>query len=104
MASSADQPLIDTVQAAKLCNVTTQTIRYWINHERLTGVKVGRRYRVRLSEVEELLEGKRNVDGIAAPQWGSGQRLQPAPDRERNGMFGSGMLLVSPTTQEGGGA
>ena len=65
MPASDTELLLTTVDAARRCNVTTQTIRSWIDRGRLTATQIGRRYRIPASEIEALLAGERNIDDAA---------------------------------------
>ena len=47
--------LMTVSQVAEEFQVTTQTIRNWIDHGTLPAVKIGRAFRVRREDVEELL-------------------------------------------------
>ena len=47
--------LMTVSQVAEEFQVTTQTIRNWIDHGTLPAAKIGRSFRVRREDVEELL-------------------------------------------------
>jgi excisionase family DNA binding protein len=49
------QPLLSVNQVAEEFQVTTQTIRNWIDGGALPAVRVGRAFRVRREDVDELL-------------------------------------------------
>jgi excisionase family DNA binding protein len=51
----AARQLLTVAQVAEEFQVTTQTIRNWIDHGTLPAVRVGRAFRVRREDVEELL-------------------------------------------------
>jgi excisionase family DNA binding protein len=48
--------LLTVPEVAAEFQVTAQTIRNWIDHGTLTAVRVGRAFRVRRGDVDELLE------------------------------------------------
>jgi len=48
--------LLTVPQVAATFQVTAQTIRNWIDHGTLPAVRVGRAFRVRQKDVDELLE------------------------------------------------
>ena len=49
-------PLLTVPQVAAELQVTAQTIRNWIDHGTLSAVRIGRAFRVRREDVDELLE------------------------------------------------
>jgi len=51
----AARQLMTVSQVAEEFQVTTQTIRNWIDHGTLPAAKIGRAFRVRREDVEELL-------------------------------------------------
>ena len=50
-----DPPLLTVPQVAAELQVTSQTIRNWIDHGTLPAVRIGRGFRVRRADVDELL-------------------------------------------------
>jgi excisionase family DNA binding protein len=54
--------LLTVPEVAAEFQVTAQTIRNWIDHGTLTAVRVGRAFRVRRGDVDELLE-RAGADG-----------------------------------------
>jgi excisionase family DNA binding protein len=48
--------LLTVPQVAAEFQVTAQTVRNWIDHGALPAVRIGRAFRVRRSDVDELLE------------------------------------------------
>jgi len=52
----AERALLTVPQVAEQFQVTPQTIRNWIEHGALPAVRVGRAFRVRRGDVDELLE------------------------------------------------
>jgi excisionase family DNA binding protein len=83
----ADQ-LLSTVDAARRCNVTTQTVRSWIDRGRISATRIGRRYRIPASEVDALLEGRRNSDDAArqgAGLWDGNTPELPRKHHAQNG-------------------
>ncbi len=48
-------PLLTVPQVAAELQVTSQTIRNWIDHGTLPAVRIGRGFRVRRADVDELL-------------------------------------------------
>jgi len=48
--------LLTVPQVAAELQVTPQTIRNWIDHGTLSAVRIGRAFRVRREDVDELLE------------------------------------------------
>ena len=50
-----DPPLLTVPQVAAELQVTSQTIRNWIDHGALAAVRIGRGFRVRRADVDELL-------------------------------------------------
>ena len=51
----ATQPLLTVTQVAEEFQVTTQTIRNWIDGGALPAAKIGRAFRVKREDVDELL-------------------------------------------------
>jgi excisionase family DNA binding protein len=51
----ADSPLLTVPQVAAELQVTSQTIRNWIDHGTLPAVRIGRAFRVRRADVDEML-------------------------------------------------
>ena len=51
----ASQPLLTVTQVAEEFQVTTQTIRNWIDGGALPAAKIGRAFRVKREDVDELL-------------------------------------------------
>ena len=51
----ATQPLLTVTQVADEFQVTTQTIRNWIDGGALPAAKIGRAFRVKREDVDELL-------------------------------------------------
>ena len=51
----ASQPLLTVSQVAEEFQVTTQTIRNWIDGGALPAAKIGRAFRVKREDVDELL-------------------------------------------------
>jgi excisionase family DNA binding protein len=51
----ARQPLLTVTEVAEEFQVTTQTIRNWIDGGALPAAKIGRAFRVRREDVDELL-------------------------------------------------
>ena len=51
----ASQPLLTVTQVAEEFQVTTQTIRNWIDGGALPAAKIGRAFRVNREDVDELL-------------------------------------------------
>jgi excisionase family DNA binding protein len=51
-----DHRLLTVPQVADELQVTAQTIRNWIDHGTLPAVRIGRGFRVRRSDVDELLD------------------------------------------------
>jgi excisionase family DNA binding protein len=58
--------LLTVSQVAEQLQVTAQTIRNWIDHGTLPAVRIGRAFRVRRSDVEELLDQARAQSGSLA--------------------------------------
>ena len=54
--TASQEPLLTVPQVAELFQVTAQTIRNWIDHGTLPALRVGRAYRVRRADVDQLLE------------------------------------------------
>ncbi len=52
----SDQSLLTVPQVAAELQVTSQTIRNWIDHGTLPAVRIGRAFRVRRDAVDALLE------------------------------------------------
>ena len=55
----ATQPLLTATQVAEEFQVTTQTIRNWIDGGALPAAKIGRAFRVKREDVDELLARSR---------------------------------------------
>ena len=51
----ASQPLLTVSQVAEEFQVTTQTVRNWIDGGALPAAKIGRAFRVKREDVDELL-------------------------------------------------
>ena len=49
-----ERKYLNTVEAAKMLGVTTQTIRDWIKKNKITGKKIGGRFFVLRSDIEEV--------------------------------------------------
>lgn len=58
-----DAELLTVSQAADVLNTSTQTIRNWIRANRLHGVRIGNRFLIPRSEVEQLRGGLSVVRG-----------------------------------------
>jgi excisionase family DNA binding protein len=54
--TAPQEQLLTVPQVAELFQVTAQTIRNWIDHGTLPALRVGRAYRVRRADVDQLLE------------------------------------------------
>lgn len=48
--------LLDTQEAASLLNITPQTIRKYIHDNKIKGVKIGRKYYIRIADLNKLFE------------------------------------------------
>jgi excisionase family DNA binding protein len=55
-AGGEGSPLLTVSQVAAEFQVTAQTIRNWIDNGTLSAVRIGRAFRVRREDVDELLE------------------------------------------------
>lgn len=49
-----ERKYLNTVEAAKMLGVTTQTIRDWIRKGKVTGKKIGGRFFVLRSDIEDV--------------------------------------------------
>lgn len=98
----ADQ-LLSTVDAARRCNVTTQTVRSWIDRGRISATRIGRRYRIPASEVEALLEGRRNSDDAARQGAGLWDGNTPELPRKHNAQNSEALGAASGNCTSSGG-
>jgi excisionase family DNA binding protein len=57
--AKASAQLLKAQEAAELLNVNVNTIRTWIWQKRLPGVRLGRAVRLRLEDLEQLIERNR---------------------------------------------
>ena len=50
-----EEKLLTVNETARYMSLSTQTIRKWINTGKLNAVKIGKEFRIRLSELNEIL-------------------------------------------------
>ena len=50
-----EEKLLTVNETARYLSLSTQTIRKWINSGKLNAVKIGKEYRIRLSELNDLV-------------------------------------------------
>lgn len=50
-----EEKLLTVRETAGYLSLSTQTIRRWINEGKLNAVKIGKEFRIRLSELNEIL-------------------------------------------------
>ncbi len=53
-----EETYISAKEAAKMLNVTLSTLWRWNNEKYLEKIKIGNKVRYRLSEVEQIIQGK----------------------------------------------
>jgi excisionase family DNA binding protein len=78
--------LLTVPQVADEFQVTAQTIRNWIDHGVLPAVRVGRAFRVRREDVDELLERASAESGSLATRrdvWTPTTTTLPRSEREQ---------------------
>jgi len=50
-----NEKLLTVRETAKILTLSTQTVRKWINSGKLQAVKIGKEYRVKISEINEMI-------------------------------------------------
>jgi excisionase family DNA binding protein len=78
----ADDDFLTVPEVAERLRVRTMTIYRWIDAGRLPALQVGKHYRIRASDLEDLLDNAR-VQSARADPWGPDPAPQPrrgAPD------------------------
>lgn len=56
MSVDRDESFLTVAEVAELLKVNQQTVRNWIDHGRLPAVRVGRRVRIKRSDLDRILE------------------------------------------------
>lgn len=56
MSVDPDETFLTVAEVAELLKVNQQTVRNWIDHGRLPALRVGRRVRIRRSDLDRILE------------------------------------------------
>ena len=56
MSVERSESFLTVAEVAELLKVNQQTVRNWIDHERLPAVRVGRRVRIKRSDLDRILE------------------------------------------------
>lgn len=56
MSANPDETFLTVADVAQLLKVNQQTVRNWIDHGRLPAVRVGRRVRIKRSDLDRILE------------------------------------------------
>lgn len=56
MSVDRDESFLTVAEVADLLKVNQQTVRNWIDHGRLPAVRVGRRVRIKRSDLDRILE------------------------------------------------
>lgn len=56
MSVDPDETFLTVAEVAELLKVNQQTVRNWIDHGRLPAVRVGRRVRIKRSDLDRILE------------------------------------------------
>ena len=74
MAESADlaDPFLTVAEVAEMLKLNQQTVRNWIDQGSLPAVRVGRRVRIKRSDLERLLDEGYSSGGSAPVQRSSG--------------------------------
>ena len=50
-----NEKLLTVRETAKILTLSPQTVRKWINSGKLQAVKIGKEYRVKISEINEMI-------------------------------------------------
>jgi excisionase family DNA binding protein len=69
MSVDRDESFLTVAEVAELLKVNQQTVRNWIDHGKLAAVRVGRRVRIKRSDLNRILET------------GNGKSTTPSPGR-----------------------
>jgi excisionase family DNA binding protein len=99
MASEDDDTFLTVSEVAQLLKVNEQTVRNWTNTDYLTCIRVGRRVRIRRSDLDTLLDSCRTTstsagsvklglpidsDAVTGEQFWDGQNPAPVIVNETN--------------------
>jgi excisionase family DNA binding protein len=63
-----DEPFLTVAEVAAILKLNQQTVRNWIDQGRLPAVHIGRRVRIKRSDLEELIEA--SYSGPRSPEPG----------------------------------
>ena len=65
-------PFLTVAEVAEMLKLNQQTVRNWIDQGSLPAVRVGRRVRIKRSDLERLLDEGYSSGGVASPHQSSG--------------------------------
>jgi excisionase family DNA binding protein len=66
--SNLDETFLTVAEVAEMLKLNQQTVRNWIDQGRLPALRVGRRVRIRRSDLEKVLQESSTTSGGSAPR------------------------------------
>jgi excisionase family DNA binding protein len=95
--SELEESYLTVAEVAGMLKLNQQTVRNWIDQGSLPAVRVGRRVRIKRSDLERVLAegysaGRSRASGPSAEDFWSGEAVgvpQPAPSVDRPGSAGA---------------
>jgi excisionase family DNA binding protein len=79
-----EEKFFTTEQVANILQVHPFTILKYIKQGKLKGIKLGRIYRIKESDIQKFLEERTTISAESAPKEQKEEKQAPEPKKEKN--------------------